>query len=133
LTEILVGVSGIALDSGRVLLVRRGRGAYAGHWSLPGGKVEPMEPLRNALIREFAEETGLKVEVGRLAGVNEAIDPEGAWHYVIVSYFVEVKSGTAGAGDDADELRWVGRNELSDLELTPHLKRYLVQFGCWDG
>jgi 8-oxo-dGTP diphosphatase len=133
LTGIFVGVSGIALGSRRVLLVRRGRGPYAGHWSLPGGKVEPLEPLRGALIREFAEETGLEVEVGRLAGVNEAIDPEGAWHYVIVSYFVEVKAGTAGAGDDADEVRWVERSELPDLELTPHLERYLVQFGCWDG
>ncbi len=133
MTGILVGVSGVALDSGRVLLVRRGRGAYAGHWSLPGGRVEPLEPLRDALVRELAEETGLKVEVRRLAGVNEAIDPKGDWHYVIVSYFVDVKGGNPGAGDDADELRWVERSELPDLELTPHLERYLDQFGCWDG
>ena len=122
----------MALDSGRVLLVRRGRGAYIGHWSLPGGRVDPMEPLRDALIREIAEETGLLVEVDRLAGVNEAIDPAGAWHYVIVSYFVDVKGGTPRAGDDAEELRWVARSELPDLELTPHLERYLAQFGCWD-
>jgi ADP-ribose pyrophosphatase YjhB (NUDIX family) len=133
LTEILVGVSGVALDSGRVLLVRRGRGAYAGRWSLPGGRVERREPLRDALVREFAEETGLTVEVRRLAGVSEAIEPEGAWHYVIVSYFVEVKGGMPGAGDDAEELRWVERRELPDLELTPQLERYLNQFGCWDG
>ena len=123
----------MALESGKVLLVRRGRGAYLGHWSLPGGKVEPGEPLRAALVREFAEETGLTVEVERLADVNEAIDPEGAWHYVIVSYFVDVKGGTPRAGDDAGDLRWVEREELSGLTLTPGLEGYLDQFGCWDG
>lgn len=116
-----------------MLLVRRGRGAYLGRWSLPGGKVEPGEPLGEALVREFAEETGLTVEIRRLAGVTEAIEPEGAWHYVIISYFVEVIGGAPAAGDDADELRWVERNELPDLELTPHLELYLNQFGCWDG
>jgi 8-oxo-dGTP diphosphatase len=132
LSEITLGVSGVAISSGKVLLGRRARGPYAGCWSLPGGKVEPGEPHRRALIREFREETGLQVAVKRPAGVAEAIDPNGAWHYVILSYFVEVTGGTLAAGDDASEVHWFARSELSDLELTPGLEGYLEEFGCWN-
>ena len=132
MTEILLGVSGIALDSGRLLLARRGRGAYAGFWSLPGGRVEPLEPHKSALVREFCEETGLEVAVGRLAGVTEAIDPRGDWHYVIVSYFVDVLGGQLRAGDDAAEVGWLDRRDLSGLELTPGLEGHLEKFGCWN-
>lgn len=131
--SIVLGVSGIILDSGRLLLVRRGRGIYAGSWSLPGGRVHLHEPHRQALIREMAEETGLRVTVTRLAGVTEVIDPEGARHYLVISYFVAVAGGRLRAGDDAAEVRWTGRDELPGLELTPGLAGHLDRFGCWTG
>jgi 8-oxo-dGTP diphosphatase len=131
LSQIILGVSGVAMRSGEILLARRGRGPYAGCWSLPGGKVEHLEPHQQSLVREFREETGLQVAVKRPAGITEAIDPDGVWHYVILSYFVEVTGGTPTAGDDASEVRWFARNDLSGLELTPGLEGYLEEFGCW--
>lgn len=131
MTNIILGVSGVARQEGRILLARRGRSPYRGLWSLPGGKVEPFEPHREALVREFGEETGLVVSVDRLAGISEAIRPERGSHYLILSYFVTVEDGILRAGDDAIEVRWFAREELRDLELTPTLERYLEQFGAW--
>lgn len=37
-------------------------------WELPGGRIEPGEEAREALIREVGEETGLVVEVERHVG-----------------------------------------------------------------
>jgi 8-oxo-dGTP diphosphatase len=133
LAQVILGVSGIARDAGRILLARRGRGPYLGLWSLPGGKVEPLEPHREALVREFREETGLVVTVERLAGIAEAIRPEDSSHYVILSSFVTITGGSLRAGDDALEVRWVSREELPTLNLTPALQRYLEEFGVWDG
>jgi len=55
-----------------VLLVhQRGADDPAPSWALPGGVVEPEEPLTGALLREVREETGLEVT-----------DP-GHWLYVV--------------------------------------------------
>jgi 8-oxo-dGTP diphosphatase len=45
---------------GRVLLASRPADKiYAGFWEFPGGKVEPGESLKHALVRELAEELGI--------------------------------------------------------------------------
>jgi 8-oxo-dGTP diphosphatase len=43
----------------QVLLVRRGEDAFEGLWSLPGGFVEPSEPLEAAALRELRDATGV--------------------------------------------------------------------------
>ena len=45
-----------------------------GHWGLPGGHVEPGESVTEAALREVFEETGWRIEIGRLVGVYS--DPQ---------------------------------------------------------
>lgn len=60
-------VAGILRDArGRVLLAQRPAGKeLAGLWEFPGGKVEPGESARDALIRELHEELGIRACIGR--------------------------------------------------------------------
>jgi 8-oxo-dGTP diphosphatase len=49
-------------DGREFLLAQRPEGkVYAGYWEFPGGKVEPGESVRDALIRELQEELGITV------------------------------------------------------------------------
>ena len=49
-------------DGTEFLLAQRPAGkVYAGYWEFPGGKVEPGETVRQALIRELQEELGITV------------------------------------------------------------------------
>lgn len=44
------------------LLAQRPAGkVYAGYWEFPGGKVEPQETIKDALVRELQEEMGITV------------------------------------------------------------------------
>lgn len=49
-------------DGREFLLAQRPAGkVYAGYWEFPGGKVEPGESVRQALVRELQEELGITV------------------------------------------------------------------------
>ena len=57
---------GILSQSGKILLQKR---ADKGTWGLPGGAIELGESAVGALVREFYEETGVKVTVKKLLNV----------------------------------------------------------------
>lgn len=124
--EVCVGA--IAVDNERLLLVRRGRGAAAGFWSVPGGRVEAGETLAEAVVRELAEETGLEGVCDRLVGWVERLGDD--YHYVILDFLVEVLDGAEPvAGDDAAEARWVPLPEVCDLALVEGLAEFLHEHG----
>ena len=120
-----VGVGAIVLDGGRVLLVRRGQPPLAGRWSLPGGMLELGETTAEAARREVAEECGLQIRVGELAGILDRVvrDAEGRvrYHLVLVDYVATVESGELCAASDADEAQWVEVDEVERLETTDGL------------
>ncbi|MDQ5872700.1 MAG: NUDIX hydrolase [Acidobacteriota bacterium] len=103
---------------GRLLLVRRGGPPFKGSWALPGGFCEVGETTEECGVREVLEETGVKVEIGRLLGVysDPKRDPRG--HTVSVLYDARPIRGVARGGDDAAEARWFTRRELEKLDLA---------------
>lgn len=52
----------VAVDN-RLVLGKRAKGVNAGKWILPGGGVEFLERLHEAGVREFLEETGMRIEI----------------------------------------------------------------------
>ena len=59
---------GVVPRDGRLALVRITRPETGHYFDLPGGALDPGEDDAAALVREFGEETGLKVRPGRLLG-----------------------------------------------------------------
>jgi 8-oxo-dGTP diphosphatase len=87
-----------------VVLVRRGSEPYEGQWALPGGFVEVGETVRQAAVREAAEETGLAVEISRLVGVYSEPDRDPRGHNVSVAFLARVLSGQMQAASDAADV-----------------------------
>src|SRR5260370_21120100 len=58
-----VAVAVLIRSDGAVLLAQRPESkVYSGYWEFPGGKIEPGEPVPEALAREVREELGIEVE-----------------------------------------------------------------------
>jgi 8-oxo-dGTP diphosphatase len=112
----IIGVGAVVIDSGKVLLVRRGQEPLKGEWSLPGGALELGETLQQGVVREVLEETGLTVVPGGIVEVLDRITQDELsgrirYHYVLVDFLCRVTGGTLRGGSDAEEARWVTQEE----------------------
>jgi len=107
-------------------------------WIPPGGGLEPGDrTVLDCARREVFEETGLRVEVGKLVYVREFREIESAAHHLELFFTAERFSGSltlnniTGAGPDEDYIKglsWLGREDLRDLAVFPeHLKS-----GYWE-
>ncbi|MEI5101207.1 NUDIX hydrolase [Streptomyces sp. PmtG] len=89
----------VCIEDGRVLLARHVPPEGRSTWTLPGGGVEHAEDPLDAVLREFAEETGCEAVVERLLGVDSRVIPaaearSGTEHQNIgVFYRVRVTGG----------------------------------------
>jgi 8-oxo-dGTP diphosphatase len=58
-----VAVAVLIRSDGAALLAQRPESkVYSGYWEFPGGKIEPGEPVPEALRREIREELGIEIE-----------------------------------------------------------------------
>jgi ADP-ribose pyrophosphatase YjhB (NUDIX family) len=120
----------VVIDGTKVLLVRRGQEPLKGEWSLPGGALELGETLQQGVVREVLEETGLMVAPGGIVEILDRIildritqDEASArvrYHYVLIDFVCHVTGGALGPATDAEEVRWVERDQLQNgFRLAP--------------
>ncbi len=126
----VVGVGVVVLRGGDVLLIRRGEPPRKDRWSIPGGKQERGETVRDAAHREIREETGVEIALIGLVDVVDGIrrDKTGATisHYTLIDFAAEWVSGEPVAGDDAAEARWTSLESLDDYRLWSETRRIIA-------
>ena len=116
-----VRVAAFTLLGSKVVTVRHRAGSAVYHL-LPGGGVGWGETLAKALVCEMREETGLRIEVGRLLFVNDTIDPSGRRHVVNITFAATITGGritTSPADKRLEAVDLVRPEELSALDLRP--------------
>ncbi|MCG8475479.1 MAG: NUDIX domain-containing protein [Cytophagales bacterium] len=131
--KVRVRVNGICIRDEQILLVKHvniGEKSY--FWNPPGGGLEFGETLERCLQREFLEETGLQIRVGKLLFVNEFLQPP--LHAVELNFLVEATGGKLIAGHDPElekeqqiirEVRFMDIGTVNKLEegtVNPHLR-----------
>lgn len=120
--------------SAEVLAAQRAHpAALAGWWEFPGGKVEPGESERAALVRECAEELGVVVDVGVRVGDDVEVVGGGA---VLRVWTATLTGGQPHATEHGD-LRWLAVDQLdsvpwlpADVPVVAALRRLLLAAGA---
>jgi 8-oxo-dGTP diphosphatase len=113
--------------AGRILLQEALPGKrHAGMWELPGGKVDPGETPRSALVREVHEELGLSLAQEHLqpsAFVDDEGEP-GHPELVLILYTCTVWRGLP-EGRDGQVWGWFDADQARGLPLAPLDRRLL--------
>ena len=104
-------------------------------WVPPGGGVEGEESLLECARRETLEETGLSVELDRIAYIREFVEP--GYHHCEVFFIAASYSGTLMTGSnpgagifDVDhmikDVRFVPRAEMAGMTIYPEEVKTLL-------
>ncbi|TDC40769.1 NUDIX domain-containing protein [Micromonospora sp. KC213] len=119
----LPSVSAVVCDERGALLL--GQRADDGRWSVVSGIVEPGEQPATAVVREVAEETGLRVEPVRLSSVlsHPHTYPNGdRCEYLNLGFHCRLISGTARVNDDESlAVEWFPPDRLPELDAHARL------------
>jgi 8-oxo-dGTP diphosphatase len=112
----IVVTAAIIQRDGRYLVTRRPPGTHlAGAWEFPGGKCDHGEPLRSCMARELDEELGIHAIVGSEIFTITHDYPDRR----VELHFFECQTADDPLPLLGQEMRWVERAELVDLEFPP--------------
>jgi 8-oxo-dGTP diphosphatase len=122
--RVRVRVCGILLEGKKILLVRhQGLPNSTNFWSPPGGGLAFGEKVKDCLVREFKEETGLEVQPGRFLFMHEFIqDP---LHALELFFEVKLTGGHLVTGTDPELapdrqlIREVSFKTLAEISQEP--------------
>ncbi len=119
----IIRATAIVIKDGSILLLEQksetGRG-----WSLPGGKVEYGETLKEAVQREVKEETGIQVLVNQLLYICDNILPDK--HVIHMTFLCKQVGGEiTNNNNDSVTIHSVSYKKIADLENLGFAKKFV--------
>lgn len=106
----------IIVKDNKVFATQRGYGEFKDGWEFPGGKLEPGESAREALVREIREELDVDIRVEKLLETVEYDYPE--FHLTMHCFICELLSEEIVLKEHEDA-RWLKEEELDTVDWLP--------------
>lgn len=121
-------VAAIIKKENKILATKRGYGEFINMWEFPGGKIEPGETKKAALIREIKEELDADIKIDEFALTVEYTYP--TFHLTMHCYICSLKDSITLL--EHNDARWLEKDEFNsvnwlpaDIEVIDFLKNYL--------
>lgn len=130
--KLFVATKAVIVEGGKILVLREAKyeeGTNEGKWDVPGGRINPEEPVLDGLRREVMEESGLEVEVGEVLAVHETfpnIKGEDC-HIVRIYYQAKPLNSKVILSLDHDKYEWVCKADLENKHFVSGMKEVFAK------
>jgi 8-oxo-dGTP diphosphatase len=91
-------------------------------WDFPGGKINPGEEVKEAVIRETEEETSLIIVPSKKVGDYHYTEHDTPIHFQIFS--IISFNGEVKLSEDHSDFKWVSEQNLNKYNLAPIVKLF---------
>ena len=116
----------LVYDEKRVLVQEKKGTKYEGGLVFPGGHVEEGESLRDSIIREIKEETGLTIHNPQPCGFKDWIQEDGT-RYIVLLYKTDKFEGELISSAEG-KVFWLNREDISTANLIWNMRDLLEIF-----
>ncbi|WP_075619366.1 NUDIX hydrolase [Paenisporosarcina indica] len=116
------GAAGVCInENNQLLMVLQAAPDEEPKWTVPSGGLEGNETFEKCCIREFEEETGLKVEVIAKLRDKNGLNEQYGIQFELQYFQVKVVSGELTVQDPDElilEIAWKSIDEIDQLEMS---------------
>lgn len=116
----------LVYDENRILVQEKAGTRHEGGLVFPGGHVEEGESLRDSMIREIKEETGLTISNPIPCGFKDWIQEDGT-RYIVLLYKTNQYEGEIKSSDEG-RVFWLDREDISTAKLIWNMRELLKIF-----
>ena len=126
-----IRVAGILIEDNKILLIQHHKNNKK-YWLIPGGGNDWGETTKEALIREYKEETNMDIEVDEFLFFSETISPDKKRHVLNLFYKIyrnNKDDSIIKLGEEAvlTDLKFVTKEELETMIIYPNIKENLLK------
>lgn len=113
-------------DKQKVLFINR-RKNWLGY-AFPGGHLEEGESIKECIIREMKEETGLDILAPKMVGITHFFNTQDKTTHIIINFVADRYEGVTNLECDEGELVWVDVEQLNTLQYAEGMELRLDLF-----
>lgn len=126
-----IRVAGILIEDNKILLIQHHKNNKK-YWLIPGGGNDWGETTKEALIREYKEETNMDIEVDEFLFFSETISPDKKRHVLNLFYKIHRNNKNDSIiklGEEVvlTDLKFVTKEELETMTIYPNIKENLLK------